>query len=175
MSGISIELGGSKATLWSYFSSKESLFAAVVNRLTLNYQSEIIQILQDDCDLEKSLSDFCAHFIQKATGREGFELLRLVIWENRCFPEIGLIFHERGPHVTQEELTKFLKRAMERGLLRLDNAALAARHLVALCLAGSRQQLIMGLMTNVTAADISRDVNEAMTTFIRAYTVSKTS
>lgn len=38
MSAISAELGGSKGTLWSYFPSKEDLFAAVLDHATREYR-----------------------------------------------------------------------------------------------------------------------------------------
>jgi TetR/AcrR family transcriptional repressor of mexJK operon len=41
MSGLLKTLGGSKATLWSYFRSKEELFAAVVADVTAEFRKEL--------------------------------------------------------------------------------------------------------------------------------------
>lgn len=172
MSGIAAKLGGSKATLWNYFPSKEELFVAVLDRMTKDFRAQLSLILSDDRDFEAVLRRFCDQFLRKATAVEGSGLFRLVIWENRRFPEIGRIFHDRGPRVTQEELTGFLQRAMDRGQLRDEDPSMAARHLVALCLAGSRQRLLMGLTDHVTPEDIARDIDEAMGVFMRAYAPS---
>src|SRR3546814_3412867 len=41
MSGIAATLGGSKSTLWRYFSSKEELFAAVLDDATAEFKREL--------------------------------------------------------------------------------------------------------------------------------------
>ena len=48
MSGIAAKIGGSKATLWSYFPSKEALFEAVLDQATAAYRLQLSSLL-DPC------------------------------------------------------------------------------------------------------------------------------
>ncbi|MET0363609.1 MAG: TetR/AcrR family transcriptional regulator, partial [Sphingobium sp.] len=68
MSGIAATLGGSKGTLWSYFSSKEELFAAVIDRATAAYRARISEILEAPCDdLALTLKRLCTSILEKVT------------------------------------------------------------------------------------------------------------
>jgi len=169
MSGIAGALGGSKGTLWSYFPSKEELFVAVLDRLTEDFRAQLSLILNPQHDLETALARFCCKFMAKVTSPEGIELYRLVVSEAVRFPEIGRIFYDRGPKVTQEQLAGFLADAMERDLLRRDEPLQAARNLIGLCLAGLRQNLLIGLTEVLTPAEIDDEIDRAMTMFMRAY------
>lgn len=172
MSGIACSLGGSKATLWSYFPSKEALFVAVLDRLTEDFRAQLSLILNPRHDLETALRRFCREFLGKVTSPDGVALYRLIVSEANRFPEIGRIFHDRGPRLTQRQLADFLADAMERGLLRRDDPLVAARQLIGLCLSGSRQNLLIGLIDEVTQGEINEDIDRAMDLFMRAYAVS---
>jgi AcrR family transcriptional regulator len=172
MSGIAGALGGSKGTLWNHFPSKEELFVAVLDRLTEEFRAQLSLILSARQDIETALRRFCAEFLRKVTSVEGIALYRLVVSEANRFPEIGRNFHDRGPRVTQQQLAEFLADAMERGLLRRDDPLEAGRQLIGLCLSGSRQNLLIGLIDAVTPAEIDADINRAMAIFMRAYAVS---
>jgi len=172
MSGIACALGGSKGTLWSYFPSKEELFVAVMDRLTKDFRDQISLILNPEHDLETALRRFCREFVAKVTSPEGIALYRLVASEANRFPEIGRIFHDRGPAVTQRELAGFLGKVMDSGLLRPHHEPIeAARQLIGLCLLGSRPNLLIGLYDLVTPEQINADVDRAMDIFMRAYAV----
>lgn len=169
MSGIAGALGGSKGTLWSYFPSKEELFVAVLDRLTEDFRAQLSLILNPQNDLESALRRFCREFLVKVTSSEGIRLYRLVLSEAVRFPEIGRIFYDRGPKVTQEQLAGFLADAMERGLLLRDDPLRAAQNLTGLCLAGLRQNLLIGLTEALTPAEVDDEIDRAMTMFMRAY------
>lgn len=169
MSGIAATLGGSKGTLWSYFASKEVLFAAVIERVTDAFRMQLSLILNPRDGLEPALRRFCVEFLRKVTSPEAIALYRLVVGETSRFPEIGRIFYERAPRQTQQLLAGFLGQAMENGLLRRDDPLAAARHLTGLCMYGMHQQLVMGVAETSAADTIDSEVDHAMTAFMRAY------
>jgi AcrR family transcriptional regulator len=172
MSGIAGALGGSKGTLWSYFPSKEELFIAVMDRLTEDFRTQLSVILDPGREVEQTLRRFCREFIGKITSPDGMALYRLVVAEASRFPEIGRIFNERGPSRTQQQLATFLADVMERGLLQRADPLEAARQLIAICISGSRQNQLIGLLDTVTPAQIKADTDRAMDIFLRAYAVS---
>src|SRR6478609_9106609 len=88
MSAISAELGGSKGTLWSYFPSKEELFAAVLDHATVAYRQQLSSVLQPSANLHAALTAFCRSFIAKITMADGIRLHRLIAAEAGRFPEV---------------------------------------------------------------------------------------
>jgi AcrR family transcriptional regulator len=170
MSAIAAALGGSKGTLWSYFPSKEVLFAAVIDRVTEAFRAQLSPILNSHDGTRTALRRFCLEFLRKLTSPEGIALHRLVVGEAGRFPEVGRIFYERGPRQTQRLLAGFLAEAMARGELRAEDPLSAARQLTGLFMVGSHQQLLMATIESVEPDSIEAEVDRAMTTFWRAYT-----
>ncbi len=170
MSGIAATLGGSKGTLWSYFASKEELFAAVIDQVTTAYRAHLMELLDaPGVDLAIRLRRVCTGIVEKVTSPTAIALHRLVVAEAGRFPEMGQIFYDRAPRLTHSLLAEFLKGAMEQGELRTEEPMQAARLLVSLCLAGSQQKLLMGLIETVSVAMIAADVEQATDIFMRAY------
>jgi len=169
MSAIAAELGGSKGTLWNHFPSKEALFSAVLEHVTVEFRAQVLLALDPSGDLEQSVREYCHKFLVKVTSPEAIALQRLIAGEVGRFPEIGHIFYERGPRLTQLILAEFLGGAMKRGLLRTDDPLVAARSLTGLCLYGCHQQLLLGVIDSVPPEGIADDANRAADIFLRAY------
>jgi TetR/AcrR family transcriptional repressor of mexJK operon len=169
MSGIAAELGGSKGTLWSYFPAKDVLFAAVLDRATEMFQHHLTVILNPQDEMGTTLQRFARDFLQRVTSPEALALNRLVMAEATRFPETGRIFYERAMGRTRGVLAAYLFQQMELGHLRRDDPMLAAQQLVALCLSGCHQMLMIRMIDHPDAALIEADVYGAVATFQRAY------
>lgn len=169
MSGIAAAVGGSKGTLWAHFPAKEPLFVAVLDRLTEDFHAQLALILQSEQDVQATLRHFCHEFVRLVTSSEGLPLFRLVVSEAHRFPEVGQIFNERCPSATQERLAVFLAKAMHAKRLRTGDPDVAARQLMGLCLSGTRQRMLMGLIETAQPTEIARDCDEAMDLFMRGY------
>lgn len=172
MSGIAAQLGGSKGTLWSYFPSKEGLFTAVVDRATETFRMRLTLVLNPGDGLEIALRRFCEQFLVKITSEEGIALHRLVVGETGRFPEVGRIFYERGPRQIQLLLAEFIDGAQSRGELQDIDPMRAAQHLIWLCMSGSYQMRLTGMIGHISPEVVATDVDAAMTTFMRAYGVT---
>lgn len=169
MSGIAAAVGGSKATLWSYFPSKEALFEAVLDQATTEFRRQIISVLRPGSDVEATLRNFCRRFIEKVTTPPSVALHRLIHAEAGRFPEIGEIFYQRAPNTMARLLGDFIGLAMEQGDLRRDDPRQAGKLLIALCLHGHHQQLLLGRIDKVDAAQVETDADIAVDFFLRAY------
>ncbi|HEX7853296.1 MAG TPA: TetR/AcrR family transcriptional regulator C-terminal domain-containing protein [Sphingobium sp.] len=170
MSGIAATLGGSKGTLWSYFSSKEELFASVIERATADYRALLSEILEAPCDdLALTLKRVCASILEKVTGPQSIALHRLVVAEAGRFPEMGVIFYDRGPRMTHTLLAKFLADEMARGRIRNDDPLQTARILASMCVYRTQQQLLWGVIDHTTPEAMEADVDRAVDLFMRAY------
>jgi len=113
MSGIAAALGGSKGTLWSYYASKELLFADVLERVTSEFRAQLSLALNPDEPVETGLRQFCSRYLARLTHPDGLALHRLVMGEVSRFPEVGRIFYERAPRRVHELLATFLERAIK--------------------------------------------------------------
>jgi AcrR family transcriptional regulator len=131
MSEICARAGGSKATIYSYFDSKEELFVECMFYLAENYLEGIICDLQSPADdLLSVLQDFGENFLRLVCSPEMVAARRLMIAEaGRA--GIGHLFYEKLVRIRQQ-VTSFLSIAMTEGKLRGDDADLAAGQLLAL-------------------------------------------
>jgi len=171
MSGIAATLGGSKGTLWNYFSAKEDLFAAVIDHVTIAYRAQLSEILDESStDMVTTLTRVCMSMIGKVASPEAIALNRLVVAEAGRFPEMGRIFYDRAPRQIHMLLGRFLQRAIDRAELRDEEDPVElARILMSLSLAGTQQKLLVGLIDNTTPEMMVADVDRAVKIFMRAY------
>ena len=169
MSGIASELGGSKGTLWSYFPSKELLFAAVVDHAGEAFRERQIDILVPDADVGEALGRFALEFLRRVVAPDAMALCRLVVSEAPRFPELGRIVQERLVGITRRLLGEYIADAMARGRLRRADSWIAAQHLVGMCMAGCHQRLLFGQPEGITEAAIGDEAAAAVAAFMRAY------
>ena len=97
MSSIAAELGGSKGTLWSYFPSKEALFAAVLDDATTAYREQLAELLDPCGDLRTTLERAGFKLVEKITSPNAISLPGLVVADAGRFPARGAIFYEHAP------------------------------------------------------------------------------
>jgi AcrR family transcriptional regulator len=109
MSAIADRLGGSKATLWSHFGSKEDLFAAVIDHLVERFASEMAEDTWTDQVFSiEGLRYYCQRFLARLMGDEAIRLFRLIIADGGRFPEIKAVFHVRAPARLQRVMAEYL-------------------------------------------------------------------
>lgn len=169
MSAISAELGGSKATLWSYFPSKEELFAAVLDEATAAYRRQLGDLLKPAADIRRALVEFARSFLTKVTSPEAMKLHRLINAETARFPEVGEIFYRRAPARTMQMVAAFLEAEMAAGHLRRDDPDRAARVLTGLCSA-TQFRALLG-QADLRPAAIAEEAAFVAEIFLRAYGV----
>jgi AcrR family transcriptional regulator len=130
MSQIAQRLGGSKATLYGYFASKEALFVAVI-------QAEAKRHLET---AEDELANLTEGQLQLTLIRFGEALVRFLCSDLACSAfrmvmaeagqsDIGRMYYEGGPLQGTKKIAAALKSAMARGELREADPWVAAQQL----------------------------------------------
>jgi len=127
MSGLLDTLGGSKATLWSYFRSKEELFGAVVADVTAAFRQQVTSELLTPGDVATTLVNFCRAFMNKTSHPDAVATWRLVVGESGRFPEVGRIFHQQAAGHVERALADYLAQQIAAGRLRDEGAVDMAR------------------------------------------------
>lgn len=107
MSAIADEMGGSKATLWAHFSSKEELFSAVVDAKVEAFAQSLGGVIVGQNFSKPGLRRFCLHFLDCLMCDEAVKLYRLIMGEGERFPEIVEMFYSRGPARMFREVCRF--------------------------------------------------------------------
>jgi TetR/AcrR family transcriptional repressor of mexJK operon len=166
MSAIAAELGGSKATLWNYFPSKEELFSAVLDDATADYRQQLTDLLRPTPDVEATVLAFTRGFLAKITSLEAVQLHRLVAAEAARSPEVGKIF-ARVPQRTRQLLGDFFATAMAAGQLRAADPNTAAHVLTSLCI-GVQQRMLWGGPVPLDR-ELEGEAHIATDVFLRAY------
>lgn len=107
MSSIAEELGGSKATLWAHFSSKEELLAAVIDQLVQSFSQDIAGTLAGQTFSLPTLRRLMILYLDRLMGENALRLYNLVMGEGRRFPEILEMFYARGPTMARKRIVDF--------------------------------------------------------------------
>lgn len=136
MSELVKRLGGSKATLYGYFPSKEALFSAVVRASATTHLSEATADLrlagESQESLESTLLRFAEGMLRVLTNdANALAVYRMVIAEAGR-SEVGQLFYDSGPSESIQALASLLEAAMARGELRKSPSFVAALQFTAL-------------------------------------------
>ncbi len=169
MSSIAAEVGGSKTTLWSYFPSKQDLFAAVIDDMVDRYGEALRVPLPPEGDPAETMRSLGQSLMKTLMRPQIIALHRMITGEAGRFPELGSVLFERGPARGHARVSSWLAHLMQRGLLRTADPLIAARQFVALCQAGQFQKYLIGALNRVDKAELDAEVEAAVETFLRAY------
>jgi TetR/AcrR family transcriptional regulator, mexJK operon transcriptional repressor len=170
MSAIAARLGGSKGTLYNYFSSKDELFTAVIERKSEQFLRALYDAEIEGGDLRSALTQFCLRFLELALADDSIATYRLVTAECARFPEIGHTLYTTGPQRGREHMSRFLARAKHAGQLRSDaDVELAAEQICALCLFGIHQRRLWLVTPTSSPEEIRTQAEGAVSTFLRAF------
>lgn len=169
MAEIAKMVGGSKATLYSYFKSKEELFVDVMHRAAHQQLDPLVDALsQDNDNLPMALQTFGEQVLGFLCSAPTIQSRRVVVAESGR-SDIGRRFHEQGPREGMQKVAEFLARQMELGKLRPSDPLLAAQQLAALLECETVIPLLLGIETEMPPDRIREAVKRALQTFLGAY------
>jgi TetR/AcrR family transcriptional repressor of mexJK operon len=173
MEEVATVAGVSKQTVYTHFADKERLFTDLILGAT-NRADDFLQymttVLQNTDDLETDLRQVARRYLGTVLQPELLLLRRLVIGESGRFPELAHTYYERAPERTLDTLASSFQRLAERGLLRLDDAPLAARHFAYLVLGAPLDRaMFCGGDGKMTPAELERQADAAVRAFLAAY------
>lgn len=137
MSAIAERLGGSKATLWAHFSSKEELFAAVIDTQVDSFSQDIAEVLTSQTYSVPALRRVCLRFLECLLRENAIRLFNLVISEGGRFPEIKEMFYSRGPARLRQSVNEFFGTRVE------DARAVELCRLLMAAITGYRSDILL--------------------------------
>ena len=165
---ITARVGGSKATIYSHFASKEDLFVECMMAAVENYLSGTLKHLNVSRDLEVALREFGTSVLNFICSSEQLEVRRLMIAE-AARSGTGKLFFDKITAL-RTRVAAFLSACMASGKLRPDDPGLAAHHLGALLEAEILEPLLLHLReASPNESETALAASRAVTAFLRAY------
>ncbi len=169
MAAISAKVGGSKATLYNYFKSKEELFAAVMFDAMEEQGQQVLDLLDpSDSDLRGVLERFGVAYLGMLLGAEALANTRIAIAEAES-SKLGAKLYDLGPRPFWEAVTAYIEKLMSRGALITARPRLAALHLQGLLEAGVMEPALFGVEPLLERGG---GVRAAVDFFLRGYAAS---
>jgi AcrR family transcriptional regulator len=169
MNELAKRLGGSKATLYGYFSSKEELFVAVVKNVATAHlaatPTELLEV-NGDTTLASLLTRFGERMLYVLTNdTDALAVYRMVIAEAGQ-SDVGQLFYESGPAEFIQSLASLIASAMEYGELRRSDPVVTALQFSALVTAETQIRLYQANPAPLSVEQIREMVQRAVEMFL---------
>ena len=163
------EAGGSLATLYSEFGTKEALFESVLSQRVMRLFPQERSHPSTRCDAESELRLLATHMLKRMLSEDGLAVYRLVIHEAPRFPGLRKAFLEAGIRNLREHTATYLGELAATHELRNDDCAVAAAQFISL-VQGS--VVLTAACGGTTDARMRADhVQQAVQAFLKLYPV----
>jgi AcrR family transcriptional regulator len=123
--------GGSKATFYSYFPTKDVLLRAVVDGIVSNREEPELQPSED---IRTALVTYAEHRMRIVFSRQHQSLLGLIIAERARFPDIAEMYYKRGPRRSHDLLVNYMQELKDLGRLNIASAEESAEFFIGMLL-----------------------------------------
>ncbi|MFO1168990.1 MAG: TetR/AcrR family transcriptional regulator [Rhodoblastus sp.] len=169
MNDIARVAGVSKGTIYSYFASKDALFAALV-REDKRQQAEQLSIYDDlNGPIEEVLPRVAFALMDLILEPAHIAQTRTVTAVAARFPEIGRAFYEAGPEYGHRRIAAWLERRAAKGELAIENFELAAEQFFNLAQGVLFKKMLFAGQPKPPAEEIRATVEAASQVFLKAY------
>jgi len=168
MSRIAARLGGSKTTLYNYFSTKKELFVAVADRESTRLFDHIFTVGEGAGDFRATVVEMTRRLLTAMLEDDIIASHRLIVAESGRFPEVGHAAFEMALQRGVMRLTGRFRRAIASGEM-LANPQLAAEQLLDLICGNLHRQRLWNVISEVGAATIAAEAERIANTFLAAF------
>lgn len=170
MNEVAKRVGGSKATLYNYFTSKEALFETVVRTYSASFltdaAAELTKPGSEDLSIEQKLTRFGERMLQVLTGdNQALQIYRVVVGE-AGHSDIGILFRESGIRQSMEKLAQAMADATQKGELIEGEPMLRAMQFTALVKAEADAMIYQRDLPRFSRAKIQQMVRNGVQLFL---------
>ncbi len=167
MSDVADRLGGSKATLYRYYGSKEALFAAALEDALKEQSDDAYERISREGNLRERLLEFAGTYLKFRLTPEMIGVHRLMIASAER-SDLNAVLRAEFIEPNWRRFADVLEREMNAGHLRKADPYLASIHFRGLVEADVLERRMNGERL-VTNAQVETAINEGVAAFLRAY------
>lgn len=169
--GASIEavmrrVGGSKASLYRYFGSKEGLFGDIIEAGCSDFMRGFKVPKQADDDVAATLTEIARRFVTVFLDAERRELFRIMIAEMPRFPALAQRFYENGPARARKLLGDYFQRQHDAGRLHCPDPEFAAVQFIEMVKAAPQHRAMLGLTPFLPGRDLEQHIAGVVDLFL---------
>jgi AcrR family transcriptional regulator len=165
MDAIAEEAGVSKATLYSYYKDKSSLFGDVMHRMCDELGGVRPEDIPDEGP-EATLRAVATLAIDRLLDAVDHGLLPRAVAEAREFPEIGTWFWEAGPAKLETFVAGYFAEAKRRQVLDVEDPQRAAARFIGLVTGMYLLPLLVGVRSRPSPMEVRRDIDAVVSSFL---------
>jgi AcrR family transcriptional regulator len=165
------EAGGSLATLYAEFSSKEALFESVLSQRTAKFFPGERSIPAETNDAQSQLRDLATHMLRRMLSDSGLAVYRIAVHEAPRFPALRKAMLEVGMDGLLTRTADYLRALANQRLLRIEEGEAAARLAAGQLIALVQGQLVVSAACGekISAQCRADHVNAAVQAFLAIY------
>lgn len=168
MAEIAARIGGSKATLYNYFTSKEEIFVEVMLKQVGCQFEQAFTALHDEDDVRLALRRLARQYLDIALKPEVVAVKRLAMYYAGK-SELGPMLYERGPKRGWMRISEFLKVKMDEGKLHPGDPWIAALQFRALVEAEWMDVRLLNVVTEFSPQQLEASSERAVDAFLYLY------
>lgn len=167
MDAIARAAGVSKATLYAYFPSKETLFRNLIE-IECSEKCSKVPSPAFEKGIAAALRELCGHFVARFLTKESAAFFQAVSSERWRFPELCQLYFNSGKQKALDLVAAYLDEAKAKGLLAFDDSQMAAEQLLHLTVSDLPMRVALGLELR-SEAEYERVMEAGLTVFLKAY------
>jgi AcrR family transcriptional regulator len=168
MAALSERLGGSKATLYGYFPSKEDLLRAVLDCQVATDADRMVQDFPSCPDLRESLILLGTGYLNKRTSSLPITNIRMVA-NQPAGSTMGKEFYENIIHPAFERLANRFEKLMDEGKLKRADPEVVTMHWKGLCDWDLFERRLLGVIDGPDPKLIKKVATLAADAFLKLY------
>lgn len=161
--------GCSKSTIYKLFGNKKGLLEALTQDITEGLSEVLYTLDQAEMDIEDLLRSYAEQALMLILSEKHIAVVKAIITETWQFPDLGTRYYQLGPFIAQHELALYLRKAGDRGLLKIDEPERAGVRFFGLLLWDLMIPLIIGAKPFMNEAEIKSHAEDTVSTFIWIY------
>jgi AcrR family transcriptional regulator len=168
---IAKEAGVSKATLYAYFPDKRLLFLEIAKAECRRQAEEAEAQIDEAIPVAQVLRLAAEKLTAFLVSDFGQRIFRIAVAEAATFPALAHEFYHYGPKLVHDRIAHFLRCAVDREELVIDDIDLAAEQFTQLCKAGIHDRLVFGVGDDSCCAPaaVARVIDGAVQMFMARY------
>jgi TetR/AcrR family transcriptional repressor of mexJK operon len=165
------EAGGSLATLYAEFGSKESLFESVLSARAARFFPDESSTPRQTLDAEAELRSLAAQMLKRMLSDDGLAVYRLAVHEAPRFPALRKALLEVGMPGLLDRTASYLRTLADRGALQIASSAEAPQLAASRFIALVQGQIVFSAACGGTISARTRatHVSDAVAAFLKIY------